>query len=110
MNEFKKAIILLDEGKQNQGEVINIIVCDQRGMQGLRLPANQTLWDCTQYAVAIGDRWVDGVFYREAEPVEPIPTLEQQLAILQAENAALKAEQELQNSQIAYIGMMTEVV
>ena len=61
MTEFKKAIILLDEGKQNEGEVINIIICDQRGMQGLRLPANQTLWDCTQWAVTIGDRW-EGVF------------------------------------------------
>ena len=72
MTEFKKAIILLDEGKQNEGEVINIIICDQRGMQGLRLPANQTLWDCTQWAVTIGDRWEDGVFTREGEAVEPI--------------------------------------
>lgn len=103
MNEFKKAIILFDEGSGNKGEVINIIVCDQRGMQGLRLPANQTLWDCTQYGVAIGDRWEDGVFTRDGEAVEPIETVEQQLA-------AFKVEQEEQNSQIAYIGMMTEVL
>lgn len=44
-------------------------------------------------------------------------TVEEQLAALQAEstelkaeNIALKAEQEQQNAQIAYIGMMTEVV
>ena len=81
--EQRKAIILYDDEVQNAGEVVNIIVCDERGAQGFRLPINQTLWDCTNVPVAIGDRWADGVFSRNGEPVSAMPSTEQQLAAQQ---------------------------
>ena len=73
----RKAIILLDEDNRTQGEVINIIICDDRGLQGLEVPENQIIWDCSDFAVNIGDKWVNGVFYRENEPVEQLLSREQ---------------------------------
>lgn len=73
---LRKAIVLLNEDK-TQGEVINIIICDDRGLNGLILPENQIIWDCSQYDVNVGDKWLEGVFYRENEPVDPLLTPEQ---------------------------------
>lgn len=80
---MRKAVI-----KDNK--VINIIETDENGIQGLIMPEDQTLWDCTQYAVAIGDTFNDGVFYRESEPVEYVPSVEENIAMVKAENAQLK--------------------
>lgn len=47
--------------------------------------------DCLQYPCEIGDKYVDGVFYKAdgVTPIPYIPTQEQQVAQLQAENAEL---------------------
>lgn len=87
----RKAIILLDEDNRTQGEVINIIICDDRGLQGLEIPENQIIWDCSDFAVNIGDKWVNGVFYRENEPVEQLLSREQMEIInLQKDISALE--------------------
>lgn len=62
INEAKKAIIICDDGVSNRGTVANIIVCDEKGTQGIILPENQLLWDCTNFVVSIGDRFDNGVF------------------------------------------------
>lgn len=87
----RKAIILLDEDNRTQGEVINIIICDDRGLQGLEVPENQIIWDCSDFVVNIGDKWVNGVFYRENEPVEQLLSREQMEIInLQKDISALE--------------------
>lgn len=47
--------------------------------------------DCLQYPCQIGDKYIDGIFYREdgITPIEYIPTQEQQVAQLQADNDEL---------------------
>lgn len=80
---MRKAVI-----KDNK--VINIIETDENGIQGLIMPEDQTLWDCTQYAVAIGDTFNDGRFYHESEPAEYVPSDTEKIAMVQAENAQLK--------------------
>ena len=82
---MRKAII-------ENGTVINIIETGSNGINGIQLPINQTLWDCTQYAVGIGDKFIDGVFYRENERVEYIPSTEEKVAQLEAEKEQLKQE------------------
>lgn len=49
---------------------------------------------CNQYLCKEGDKYIDGVFY-EADgvtPIEYIPTQEQEIAQLQAENKQLRRE------------------
>ena len=47
--------------------------------------------DCLQYPCEIGDKYIDGVFYKAdgITPIEYIPTQEQQVKQLQRENAEL---------------------
>lgn len=47
----------------------------------------QTLWDCTRYAVNIGDRWKDGVFTRDEAAVAYVPSAEENVAVLQSQMA-----------------------
>ena len=68
-----------------QGTVSNIIEITQEASIGFRLPDNSLMWDCGQYPVAIGDDWHDGVFTRDGAPLIPVPTVEQQLAEVQAQ-------------------------
>lgn len=82
---MRKAII-------ENGVVINIIETGSNGINGIQLPLNQILWDCTQYAVGIGDKFIDGVFYRENEPVKYIPSTEEKVLMLESENKQLKEE------------------
>ena len=84
---MRKAII-------ENGIVINIIETGSNGINGIQLPLNQILWDCTQYAVGIGDKFVDGTFYRENEPVKYIPSTEEKVAQLEYEKEQLKKELE----------------
>ena len=84
---MRKAII-------ENGIVINIIETGNNGVNGIQLPLNQILWDCTQYAVGIGDKFIDGVFYRENEPVKYIPSTEEKVAQLEYEKEQLKKELE----------------
>lgn len=50
--------------------------------------------DCLQYPCAKGDRYINGVFYKPdgVTPIEYIPTQEQQIQQLWAENMMLKQE------------------
>ena len=79
---MRKAVILHKGENRSEGEVINIIECTEQGVMGLTLPEEQSLWDCTQHAVSLGDLFKDGVFYHQSEPVKRIPTLEEKLACL----------------------------
>lgn len=47
--------------------------------------------DCLQYPCQIGDKYINGVFYKAdgVTPIQYLPTQEQQVAQLQAENAEL---------------------
>lgn len=47
--------------------------------------------DCLQYPCEIGNKYIDGVFYKAdgITPIEYIPTQEQQVKQLQRENAEL---------------------
>ncbi len=85
-----KAVILLDDSSENSGEVVNLIQCDERGIMGLVLPLNQTIWDISGLDVAIGDRWCDGVFTREELPVSPLPTIADEVYVLEEDIATVK--------------------
>ena len=47
--------------------------------------------DCLQYPCEIGDKYIDGMFYKAdgITPIEYVPTQEQQVKLLQRENAEL---------------------
>ena len=47
--------------------------------------------ECLQYPCEIGDKYIDGMFYKAdgITPIEYIPTQEQQVKLLQRENAEL---------------------
>lgn len=47
--------------------------------------------DCLQYPCGTGDKYIDGVFYKSdgITPIEYVPTQEQQVAQLKAENQEL---------------------
>lgn len=75
---MRKAII-------ENNKVINIVEFAENSAVGIRLPLGQIIYDCGQYPVAIGDDFNDGVFSRDGEPLEPVPTAEQQIADLQAQ-------------------------
>lgn len=82
---MRKAIIALAERSMTSGKVGNIIEITREAALGFVLPDNSLMWDCGQYPVAIGDDWSDGVFTREGEALTPLPTAEQQLAAMAAE-------------------------
>lgn len=65
---------------------------------------------CNQYPCRVGDKYIDGVFYRAdgVTPIEYIPTQEQQLAQLQAESERLR--QESQELTLALADMIGGVV
>ena len=85
----KRAVIALDENNLSSGIVENIIEISSDSAIGFQLPDNHTLWDCEQYPVMIGDEWNDGVFTREGKPLTPIPSVDEQMAELQAQLDAL---------------------
>lgn len=78
-----KAIILLDEGSKTKGAVENIIEITAQAAIGFNLPQGRLLWDCGQFPVAIGDDWEDGVFSRDGEALEPVPTVEERVSGLE---------------------------
>ena len=43
-------------------------------MRGMTFPLGTTVWDCGQFDVQIGDTFEDGIFSRNGEPLEPVPT------------------------------------
>lgn len=84
------------------GKLSNIIEITQEAALGFVLPDNTLMWDCGQYPVAIGDDWNDGVFTRGGAALTPVPTVEQQLAGVQAQlSQADSAVIELYEAQLA---------
>ena len=104
---MKKAIIFLDGGSMTSGSVANIIEITEEAALGFVLPDNTLMWDCEQYPVAIGDDWNDGVFTREGAALIPLPTVEQQLAEVKAQQAQADAVAvELFDAQLALQGQL----
>ena len=71
--------------------VDNVIECDGLAVQKLAPVMNCLLVPATAYPVAAGDTYDNGVFYRNGEPLERIPSTDERVAQLQAENAQLTA-------------------
>ena len=69
----------------------NVIECDGLAVQKLAPVMNCLLIPATAYPVAAGDTYENGVFYRNGEPLERIPSPDEKVAQLQAENAQLTA-------------------
>lgn len=83
---MKKAII-----NNSTSEVENIIEYADRGV-AIRLPLGYSVYDCSYVDVQIGDTFEDGVFYRDGQPVESIPTEDQRLTAVEESLAALAGE------------------
>lgn len=82
----------------SEGEVKNIMVCDNYPMADYltKCVYGQEAYavDCQQYPCSIGDKYHDGLFWRVDEMTEEtviryVPTQEQQIEILRAENNEL---------------------
>lgn len=71
--------------------VDNVIECNGFTVQSLAKVMNCMLIACENYAVATGDTYDNGVFYRNGEPLERIPSTDEKVAQLQYENAQLTA-------------------
>ena len=71
--------------------VDDVIECNGFTVQGLAKVMNCMLIACENYAVAVGDTYDNGVFYRDGEPLERIPSTDEKVAQLQSENAQLTA-------------------
>ncbi len=92
-----------------EGKVQNIIVCDNYEMANYlsRMSYGEDSFavECSRYACALGDLYHDGAFWRkdpetgEESEVRYIPTSEEQVAALEAENAAL--QQQVTDTQLA---------
>ena len=80
---MKKAVI-----NNSTSEVENIIEYADRGF-AIRLPIGYMVYDCSYVD---GDTFEDGVFYRDGQPVESIPTEDQRLAAVEESLAALAGE------------------
>lgn len=83
---MRKAIIKFDPDVMNIGTVVNIIEGSEEGFSGLVMPLDCILWDCGDYPVAIDDRWEDGVFIRNDEPLEIPPSETDLIRMQMAEN------------------------
>lgn len=91
-----------------EGKVQNIIVCDNYEMANYlsRMSYGEDSFavECSRYACTLGDLY-DGAFWRkdpetgEESEVRYIPTSEEQVAALEAENAAL--QQQVTDTQLA---------
>ena len=92
-----------------EGKVQNIIVCDNYEMANYlsRMSYGEEGFavECSRYACTLGDFYHDGAFWRQdpetGEESEPrrIPTSEEQVAKLEAENAVL--QQQVTDTQLA---------
>ena len=76
------------------GVLENDIVCDnyETANQIARLTYGDKAIavDSTQYAITVGDKYVDGRFTRDEIEIAKIPTEADQIAIITAENTAMK--------------------
>lgn len=70
------------------GTVIGVLEVSEKGFGKLTAGRDQLYWDCTRWAVQPGDKFVDGVFYTQADPstpVEYIPSTEEKLSQVEAD-------------------------
>lgn len=70
------------------GTVIGVLEVSEKGFGRLTAGKDQLYWDCTRWAVQPGDKFVDGVFYTQADPstpVEYIPSTEEKLAAVESD-------------------------
>lgn len=76
-------------------DVMNVVVADNYTDADLVAKAvygdEAFAVDCRQYPCGIGDKYINGVFYQRdgVTPIEYIPTQEQQVETLKADNLAL---------------------
>lgn len=83
-----------------KGIVQNTIICEEYELANELSRASYGdgafAVDCLQYPCQIGDRYHDGIFFRVVEgeeiPIKCVPTQEEQVAMLDVENAALKEQ------------------
>ena len=85
---MRKAVI-----NSTTNEVENIIEYADRGMV-INLPLGYIVYDCTQYDVQIGDIFENGIFLRDGQPVEYVPSDAERLATLEMELAILAGLEE----------------
>lgn len=84
----------------SEGIVQNIMVCDDYELANeLTLASygdDSFAVECNQYPCMIGDKYHEGVFYRDMEgieiPIEYVPTPEQQVEALTVQNGNLQNE------------------
>jgi hypothetical protein len=75
-----------------ENNVENVLECGNApGAMRLELELHCTLVPCEQYPVQTGDTYENGVFYREGETIERIPTTDEKVAALENENQMLKS-------------------
>lgn len=98
---MRKAVIKLDNDNQTKGKVYNIIECSDSGIDGIRFPNGYTIWDCTQYAVKIGDDWENGVYTSGDKNVPYIPSTEEKL---------IETQQEVSNLEDSMLSLMDTMV
>jgi len=94
------------------GDVKNIIVCDNyelaNQLSRMIYGDHAMAWECTQYPVSIGDKFIDGVFYFK-DGVTPVPrmnTAEEDAAEAKAELAIAKEQISLQEQAILELSML----
>lgn len=78
-----KAIIKFYAGSSTSGEVVNLVACGPDGGVSLKLPDGYTLYDSTNFALSVGDKFESGVFYTAADPTVPVayvPTADEKIA------------------------------
>lgn len=96
------------------GTVQNVMVCDNYELanQLSRMSYGDDAFavDCMQYSCTIGDKYHDGMFFREIDnaeiPIEYIPTEKEQIATLTAKNMALDGQ--VTNLQLALVEQYEE--
>lgn len=85
--------------------VDNVIECDGLAVQKLAPVMNCLLVPATAYPVAAGDTYENGVFYRNGEPLERIPSTDEKVAAL--ENDGQTSKDRLSSIESAILGLMT---
>ncbi|MEG3006936.1 MAG: hypothetical protein RR806_05635 [Oscillospiraceae bacterium] len=90
---------------ETTNEVVNIIETDEKGLLGLQFPLGFRIIDSTNYEVKVGDFFVNNVFLRKDQPIPYIPTINEQLSVLNQENNLLKQENKNLNDLILEMSM-----
>jgi hypothetical protein len=92
----------------------NIIVCDNYELANqlarMAYGDNAVAYECTQYPVSIGDKYIDGVFYFKdgITPVPKVNTAEEDIVEARAELATTK--EQLNQTTITLDTLLTEII